>query len=44
MVAPAVGRQEGRHGGENPTQGRGLPSKLNPFETVLTGDRRAEPY
>ncbi|WP_173401619.1 hypothetical protein [Prochlorothrix hollandica] len=22
MVAPVVGRQEGRHGGENPTQGQ----------------------
>ncbi|WP_148288371.1 hypothetical protein [Prochlorothrix hollandica] len=42
MVAPAVGRQEGRHGGKNPTRGRGFPSKLNPFETVLTGDRGAE--
>ena len=42
VVAPAVGRQEGRHGGKNPTRGRGFPSKLNPFETVLTGDRRAE--
>ncbi|WP_154655005.1 hypothetical protein [Prochlorothrix hollandica] len=46
MVAPAVGRQEGRqegrHGGKNPTRGRGFPRKLKPFETVLTGDRRAE--
>ncbi|WP_154655102.1 hypothetical protein [Prochlorothrix hollandica] len=42
MVAPAVGREEGRHGGKNPTRGRGFPSKLNPFETVLTGDRLAE--
>ena len=42
VVAPAVGRQEGRHGGATPTRGRGLPSKLNPFETLLTGDRRAE--
>ncbi|WP_353259370.1 hypothetical protein [Prochlorothrix hollandica] len=41
MVAPVVGREEGRHGGKNPTRGRGFPSKLNPFETVLTGDRRA---
>nr|WP_173401630.1 hypothetical protein [Prochlorothrix hollandica] len=42
MVAPVVGRQEGRHGGKNPTRCRLFPSKLNPFETVLTGDRRAE--
>ncbi|WP_154655064.1 hypothetical protein [Prochlorothrix hollandica] len=42
MVAPVVGREEGRHGGATPTRGRGFPSKLNPFETVLTGDRRAE--
>ncbi|WP_353258903.1 hypothetical protein [Prochlorothrix hollandica] len=42
MVAPVVGRQEGRPGGENPSRGRLFPSKLNPFETVLTGDRRAE--
>ena len=46
VVAPAVGRQEGRqegrHGGKNPTRGRGFPSQLKPFETVLTGDRRAE--
>ncbi|KKI99230.1 hypothetical protein PROH_15935 [Prochlorothrix hollandica PCC 9006 = CALU 1027] len=42
VVAPAVGREEGRHGGKNPTRGRGFPSKLNPFETVLTGDRGAE--
>ena len=40
VVAPAVGRQEGRHGGKNPTRGRWFPSKLNPFETVLTGDRQ----
>nr|WP_148288272.1 hypothetical protein [Prochlorothrix hollandica] len=42
MVAPAVGRQEGRHGGENPTQCRLFPREMNPFETVLTGDRGAE--
>ncbi|WP_154655127.1 hypothetical protein [Prochlorothrix hollandica] len=42
MVAPAVGHQEGRHGGENPTRGRGFPSKLNPFETVLTLELMAE--
>ncbi|KKI98983.1 hypothetical protein PROH_14285 [Prochlorothrix hollandica PCC 9006 = CALU 1027] len=42
VVAPVVGRQEGRHGGKNPTRCRLFPSKLNPFETVLTGDRRAE--
>ncbi|WP_154655048.1 hypothetical protein [Prochlorothrix hollandica] len=42
MVAPVVGRQEGRHGGENPTRGRGFPSKLNPFETLLTLELRAE--
>ncbi|WP_353259602.1 hypothetical protein [Prochlorothrix hollandica] len=42
MVALVGGRQEGRHGGENPTRGRGFPSKLNPFETVLTGDRGGE--
>ncbi|WP_225884100.1 hypothetical protein [Prochlorothrix hollandica] len=29
VVAPAVGPQEGRPGGENPTRGRGFPSKLN---------------
>ncbi|WP_154655136.1 hypothetical protein [Prochlorothrix hollandica] len=42
MVAPVVGHQEGRHGGENPTRCRWFPSKLNPFETILTGDRQAE--
>ncbi|WP_173401642.1 hypothetical protein [Prochlorothrix hollandica] len=42
MVAPVVGREEGRHGGATPTRGRGFPSKLNPFETVLTGDRQAK--
>ncbi|WP_353258626.1 hypothetical protein [Prochlorothrix hollandica] len=42
MVAPVVGREEGRHGGENPTRGRGFPSKLNPFDTVLIGDRGVE--
>ncbi|WP_154655051.1 hypothetical protein [Prochlorothrix hollandica] len=42
MVAPVVGREEGRHGGTTPTRGRGFPSKLNPFETVLTGDRQAK--
>ncbi len=42
VVALAVGRQEGRHRGKNPTRGRGFPSKLNPFETVLTLELRAE--
>ncbi|WP_173401645.1 hypothetical protein [Prochlorothrix hollandica] len=42
VVAPVGGCQEGRHGGATPTRGRWFPSKLNPFETVLTGDRRAE--
>ncbi len=42
VVAPVVGPQEGRHGGENPTRGRGFPSKLNPFETVLTLELMAE--
>ncbi|WP_017712105.1 hypothetical protein [Prochlorothrix hollandica] len=42
MVAPVVGPQEGRHGGATPTRGRGFPSKLNPFETVLTLELMAE--
>ncbi|WP_353259403.1 hypothetical protein [Prochlorothrix hollandica] len=40
VVAPDVGHQEGRRGDENPTRGRWFPSKLTPFETVLTGDRQ----
>ncbi|WP_353259790.1 hypothetical protein [Prochlorothrix hollandica] len=42
MVAPVGGRQEGRHGGENPTRGQLFPWELYPFDPALTGDRRAE--
>ncbi|WP_353258836.1 hypothetical protein [Prochlorothrix hollandica] len=35
MVAPVGGRQEGRHGGENPTRSRGFPSKLNPLNLLF---------
>ncbi|WP_154655009.1 hypothetical protein [Prochlorothrix hollandica] len=30
MVAPVGGRQEGRHGGKNPTRGRGFPGEMHP--------------
>ncbi|WP_017712886.1 hypothetical protein [Prochlorothrix hollandica] len=42
MVAPAVDRQEGRHGGQNPTRGRGFQGEMHPVDPVLTGDRGAE--
>ncbi|WP_154655001.1 hypothetical protein [Prochlorothrix hollandica] len=34
MVAPVVGRQEGRHGGENPTRIEGSPGKYTPGKSV----------
>ncbi|WP_154655119.1 hypothetical protein [Prochlorothrix hollandica] len=42
MVAPAVGRQEGQRGGENPTRSRGFPGEMHPVDPALTGDRGAE--
>ncbi|WP_154655057.1 hypothetical protein [Prochlorothrix hollandica] len=42
MVAPVVGRQEGRHGGENPTRGRLFQGESHPADPALTGDRGAE--
>ncbi|WP_154655003.1 hypothetical protein [Prochlorothrix hollandica] len=42
MVAPVVGRQEGRPGGENPTRGRWFPGKMHLVDSALTGDRGAE--
>ncbi|WP_353259201.1 hypothetical protein [Prochlorothrix hollandica] len=46
MVAPVVGGQRVGPGArtlpEVEASRRGFPSKLNPVETVLTGDRRAE--
>ncbi|WP_154655117.1 hypothetical protein [Prochlorothrix hollandica] len=42
MVAPAVGREEGRHGGTTPTQGRWFQGEMHPVDPALTGDRRAE--
>ncbi|WP_353260325.1 hypothetical protein, partial [Prochlorothrix hollandica] len=42
VVAPVVGRQEGRHGGENPTRCRLFPWEMYPSNPALTGDRRAE--
>ncbi len=42
VVALAVGRQEGRHGGKNPTRGRWFQGEMHPVDPVLTGDRRAE--
>ncbi|WP_154655100.1 hypothetical protein [Prochlorothrix hollandica] len=42
MVAPVVGRQEGRHGGDNPSRGRGFPGEMHPVDPDLTGDRGAE--
>ncbi|WP_154655029.1 hypothetical protein [Prochlorothrix hollandica] len=42
MVAPVLGRQEGRHGGKNPTRGRGFQGEMHPVDPALTGDRSAE--
>ncbi|WP_017713294.1 hypothetical protein [Prochlorothrix hollandica] len=42
MVAPAVGPQEGRHGGANPTRGRLFKGEIHPVDPALTGDRGAE--
>ncbi len=42
VVAPVVGRQEGWHGGENPTRGRLLQGEIHPVDPALTGDRGAE--
>nr|WP_268741971.1 hypothetical protein [Prochlorothrix hollandica] len=39
MVAPAVGCQEGRPGGENPTRGRGFPGEMHPVDPALTWDK-----
>ncbi|WP_225884040.1 hypothetical protein [Prochlorothrix hollandica] len=38
VVAPVVGRQEGRHGGENPTRGRCFQGEIHPVDPALTGD------
>ncbi|KKI98351.1 hypothetical protein PROH_19530 [Prochlorothrix hollandica PCC 9006 = CALU 1027] len=42
VVAPVLGRQEGRHGGKNPTRGRGFQGEMHPVDPALTGDRSAE--
>ena len=42
MVAPVVGRQEGRHGGKNPTRGRWFQGEMHPVDPALTSDHRAE--
>ncbi len=42
VVAPAVGCQEGQHGGENPTRGRCFQGAMHPVDPALTGDRGAE--
>ncbi|WP_148288374.1 hypothetical protein [Prochlorothrix hollandica] len=45
MVAPVggrqEGRQEGRHGDENPSRGRWFPGEMHPVDPALTGDRGA---
>ncbi len=42
VVAPAVGCQEVRHGGENPTRGRWFQGEVHTVDPALTGDRGAE--
>ncbi|WP_154654991.1 hypothetical protein [Prochlorothrix hollandica] len=42
MVAPVVGREEGRHGGATPTRGRWFQGEMHPVDPALTGDRGAE--
>ena len=42
MVAPAVGPQEGRHGGATPTRGQLFQGEMHPVDPALTGDRGAE--
>ncbi|WP_154655059.1 hypothetical protein [Prochlorothrix hollandica] len=42
MVAPTGGRQEGRHGGKNPTPDRWFPGEMHPVDPALTSDRGAE--
>ncbi|WP_154655129.1 hypothetical protein [Prochlorothrix hollandica] len=42
MVAPVVGRQEGRHGGATPTRGRCFQGGMHPVDPALTSDRGAE--
>ena len=42
VVAPVGGRQEGRHGSENPTRSRWFPGAMHPVDPALTGDRGAE--
>jgi len=42
VVAPVVGRQEGRHGGATPTRDRLFQGAMHPFNPALTGYRRAE--
>ncbi|WP_353258648.1 hypothetical protein [Prochlorothrix hollandica] len=42
MVAPAVGRQEGRHGGATPTRSRWFQGEMHPVDLALTGNRGAE--
>ena len=42
VVAPVGGRQEGRHGGENPTRSQLFQGEMHPVDPALTDDRRAE--
>ncbi|WP_173401620.1 hypothetical protein [Prochlorothrix hollandica] len=42
MVAPVGGRQEDRHGSENPTRGRWFSGAMHPVDPALTGDRGPE--
>ena len=42
MVAPVVGRQQGRHGGENPIRGQLFQGEMHPVDPALTSDRGAE--
>ncbi|WP_154655066.1 hypothetical protein [Prochlorothrix hollandica] len=41
MVAPVVGHQEGRHGGENLSRGRWFPGEIHPVDPALTGHHGA---
>ncbi|WP_225883990.1 hypothetical protein [Prochlorothrix hollandica] len=42
VVAPAVGRQEGRHRGKNPTRSRWFQGAMHPVDPAPTGDRGAD--
>ncbi|WP_154655092.1 hypothetical protein [Prochlorothrix hollandica] len=42
MVAPVGGRQEGRHGGANPTRSRCFQGEMHPVDPALTSDHGAK--